>query len=78
METSLMAYYVELIATAIEDQLSDAWENAENHKASILEQIQEVKTVLDQLKIKTEQQQQKTTMPGKEGVQVGETVQITT
>jgi hypothetical protein len=77
METSLMTDDVELIATTVEDRLSEVWENAENHRASILEKIQEVKTVLEQLKVKTEQQQQKTTMPVKEGVPVGETVQIT-
>jgi hypothetical protein len=53
------------------------WENIENHRASILEQIQEVKTALEQLKVKTEQQQQKTTAPVKEGIPMGETVQIT-
>jgi hypothetical protein len=78
METSLTQDDVDLIATTVEDRLSDMWENVENHRASILEQIQEVKTALEQLKVKTEKQQQKTTTPVKEGIPMGETVQITT
>jgi hypothetical protein len=37
--------------------LSELWENDENHRASIMEQIQEVKNVLEELKIKEEKQQ---------------------
>jgi hypothetical protein len=44
METSLTTDDVELIATTVEDRLSEVWENVENHRASILEKIQEVKT----------------------------------
>jgi hypothetical protein len=58
METSLMTDDVELIATTVEDRLSEVWENTENHRASILEKIQEVKTALEQLRIRAEQQQQ--------------------
>jgi hypothetical protein len=61
----------------VEDRLSEVWENAENHRASILEKIQEVKTTLEQLRIRVEQQQQKKKMPAKEGALVGETMQIT-
>jgi hypothetical protein len=53
------------------------WENEKNHKVSILDKIQEVKTVLEKLKVKTENQKQKTEMPVKEGVLMGEIVQIT-
>jgi hypothetical protein len=59
METSLMADDVELIATKVEDRLSEVWENTKNHRASILEQIQEVKIVLEQLRIRVEQQQRR-------------------
>ena len=74
METSLTQENVELIATIVEDWLLDVWENIENHWASISEKIQEVKTVLEQLKVKTEKQQQKTTTPVKEGIPMGETM----
>jgi hypothetical protein len=37
METSLAIDDVELIATTVEDRLSEVWENVENHRASILE-----------------------------------------
>jgi uncharacterized protein (DUF342 family) len=69
---------VDFISTIVEDRMPDIWENVNNHKASILEQIQEVKNVLEQLKVKIEQQQQKTSVPTKEGISMGETVQITT
>jgi hypothetical protein len=54
METSLTEDDMELIAMTVEDRLSDVWENVENHQASILEQIQEVKIMLEQLKVKIE------------------------
>jgi hypothetical protein len=57
METSLTTDDVELIATTVEDRLSEVWENMENHRASILEQVQEVKTALEQLRIRAEQKQ---------------------
>jgi hypothetical protein len=77
METSLTTDDVEMIAMTVEDRLSEVWENVENHRASILEQVQEVKTVLEQLRIKVEQQQKEKPMPVREGAPVGETVQIT-
>jgi hypothetical protein len=54
METSLTTDDVELIAMTVEDRLSEVWENVENHRASILEQVQEVKTTLEQLRIRAE------------------------
>jgi hypothetical protein len=57
METSLTIDDVELISTTVEDRLSKVWENAENHRYSIMEQVQEVKTALEQLRIRTEQKQ---------------------
>jgi hypothetical protein len=39
MQTSLTTDDVEMIATTMEDRLSEVWENDENHWASILEQI---------------------------------------
>jgi hypothetical protein len=54
METSLITDNVELISMTVEDRLLEVWENAENHKASILEQVQEVKTALEQLRIREE------------------------
>jgi hypothetical protein len=68
---------MELIAMTVEDRLSNMWENDENQRASILEQIQEVKTMLEQLKVRTKKQQQKTTTLVKEGVLMGETMKIT-
>jgi hypothetical protein len=50
--TSLTTDDVELVATTIEDRLSEAWENVEKHRASIIEQVQEVKTALEQLNIR--------------------------
>jgi hypothetical protein len=78
METSLTKDKVELIATTVEDRLSEVWENAKNHIASILEQIQEVKIALEKLKVRMEKQQQKTTTLMKEGEPMGEIVHITT
>jgi hypothetical protein len=76
METSLTQDDVELIAMKVEERLSDVSEHTENHKDSILEKIQEVKTVLEYLKVKTEKKQQKITTPVKEGILMGETVKI--
>jgi gas vesicle protein len=42
IETSLTADDVELIAATVKDQLSEVWANVENHRASIMEQIQEI------------------------------------
>jgi hypothetical protein len=58
METSLTEDDVELIATIVKERLSEVWENVENQRTSILEKIQEVKTVLEQLRIRVEKQQQ--------------------
>jgi hypothetical protein len=67
---------VELKATTFEDRLSKAWENVEKHMASIIEQVQEVKTALEQLKIGIEQQQKDTPGKAMEGMPTGETVQL--
>jgi hypothetical protein len=40
METSLKIKDVELIAITVQDRLLEVWENAKNHRASILEQVQ--------------------------------------
>jgi hypothetical protein len=77
LETSLTTDDVELIATTVEDRLSEVWENAENHRASILEKIQEVKTALEQLRIRAEKSSKDKPTKTKEGVHVGETMQIT-
>jgi hypothetical protein len=68
METSLTTNDVDLIATKVEDRLSEVWENVENHRASIFKKIQEV--------IRKEQEQQNKKTPTKEGEPFGETVQI--
>jgi hypothetical protein len=39
LETSLTVDDVELIVMEVEDQFSEVWDNAENHRASIMEQI---------------------------------------
>jgi hypothetical protein len=54
MHTSLTIDDVEVIATIVKDKLSEVWENAENHRASILEQVHEVKTTLEQLRSRAE------------------------
>jgi hypothetical protein len=77
METSLIADDVELIATTVQDQLSEVWENVENHRDLILEKIQEVKTVLEQLRIRAEQSSEDKPTKTKEGVPIRETVKIT-
>jgi hypothetical protein len=46
LQTSLKTNDVELITTTIEDQLSKVWDNVEKCNASIMEQVQEVKTTL--------------------------------
>jgi hypothetical protein len=74
MATSLMTDDVEMIAMTVEDRFSKVWENTKNHRASILEKIQEVKTTLEQLRSREEHQQQKTTTLTKEGASIGETV----
>jgi hypothetical protein len=77
LKTSLTADDVELIAMTVEDRLSEVWENAENHRALILEQIQEVKTALEQLRIRGEKSSKDKPTKTKEEVLVGETVKIT-
>jgi hypothetical protein len=74
--TSLTTDDVELVATTIEDRLSEAWENAKKHRDSIIEQVQEVKTALEQLKIRAEQRQKDTPVKTMEGMPAGETMQI--
>jgi hypothetical protein len=49
---------------------------SENHRASILDQVQEVKTVLEQLKIRAEQQQKDKPVKAREGVPAQETMEI--
>ena len=46
--TSLTTYDVELVAMTIEDRLSEAWENDENHRDSIIEKVHEVKNTPEQ------------------------------
>jgi hypothetical protein len=77
METSLTTDDLDLIATTVEDRLSEVWENEENHRYSILEQVQEVKNALEQLRIKVEQQQKEKSTPVREGAPIRETVEIT-
>jgi hypothetical protein len=47
LHTSLTAYDVEIVATIVKYRLSEVWENAKTHRASIFEQVQEVKTALE-------------------------------
>jgi hypothetical protein len=78
MHRSLIKDDVELIATTVEDRLLEVWENVENHRVSILEQVQEVKTALEKLRIRKEKQQKDKPVQVKEGVSLGETMHITT
>jgi hypothetical protein len=43
METSQTTDDVELIATIVEDRLSEVWENVKNHRDSILEKYRRQK-----------------------------------
>jgi hypothetical protein len=67
---------VELVVTTVEERLAEVWENVEKHRASIADQVQEVKTVLEQLRIGAAQAPKETPMQAKEGVPVPETVQF--
>jgi hypothetical protein len=75
--TSLTTDDVELVATTVEDRLSEVWENVEKHRASIFEQVQEVKTMLEKLRIRAEQQQKDQAAQTMEGRPVEERVQLT-
>jgi len=55
MKMSLTADDIQLITTKVEHQLSEVWENPKKHRASIFEQIHEVKTALEHLRIKAKQ-----------------------
>jgi hypothetical protein len=41
---------VELVATTVEERLVEVWENVEKHRASIADQVQEVKIVAREVK----------------------------
>jgi hypothetical protein len=77
MEISLTTDDVEMIAIIVEHRLSKVWENEKNHHASILEQVQEVKTVLEQFRIKEGHQQKDKLAPVREGEPIREIAQIT-
>jgi hypothetical protein len=77
LETSLTTDDVELIDTIVKDRLSEVWENEKKHMDLILDQIQEVKTVLKQLRIRAEKSSKDKPTKTKEGVLVGETMKIT-
>jgi hypothetical protein len=76
MKTSLIAYDVELIITTVKYQLSKVWETVKNHRASILEKIQEVKTALEKLKIRAEKQQKDKPTQTRKGAHAEETVKM--
>jgi hypothetical protein len=67
---------VELLVTVVEERLVEVWENTEKHKASIADQVQEVKTVLENLRIEVAQAPKETPMQDKEGVSVPKIVQF--
>ena len=67
---------MDLVATIVEDRLDEVWENAEKHRASIFDQVQEVKTALEQLRIEVAQAPKETPTQAKEGVPVPETMQF--
>lgn len=67
---------MELVATIVEERLAEVWENAKKHRASIVVQVQEVKTALEQLRISAAQALKETPTQAKEGVPVLETVQF--
>jgi hypothetical protein len=77
LETSRTTDDFELIATTVEDQLSEVWENDESHRASIMEKIQKVKTMLEKSRIRVEQSSKDKPAQTKEGVLVVETMKIT-
>jgi hypothetical protein len=67
---------VELVATTVEEILVEVWENVEKHRALIADQVQEVKTALEKIRIGAAQAPKETPMQAKEGVPVPETVQF--
>jgi hypothetical protein len=67
---------VELVVTTVEERLAEVWENVEKHRASIIDQVQEVKTALEQLRIRASQEPKETPTQAKEAVPVPETVQF--
>ena len=73
---SLTPDNVELVVTTVEERLDDVWENVEKHMALIAYQVQEVKIVLEKLRIETVQEPKETPMQAKEGVPVLETMQF--
>jgi hypothetical protein len=65
---------VELVVTIVEERLAEVWENAEKKMASIVDQVQEVKTALDQLRIKETHAPKETLKQVKEGVTMPKTI----
>jgi hypothetical protein len=73
---SLTPNDVELVATIVEEILAEVWENVEKHKDLIVDQVQEVKIVLEQIRIGAVQEPKETPMHSKEGVPVPKTMQF--
>jgi hypothetical protein len=73
---SLTSDDVELVVTTVEERLAEVWENAEKHKDSIANQVQEVKVSLEKLRIRTTHAPKETPMQAKEGVLLPETMQF--
>jgi hypothetical protein len=65
---------VKLVVTIFEERLAEVWENVEKHRDSIVNQVQEVKTAMEQLRIGKKEAPKETPMQDKEGVSVLETV----
>jgi hypothetical protein len=53
---------VELVATTFEEILVKVWENTEKHRALISDQVREVKTALEQIRIGVTQAPKETPM----------------
>jgi len=68
---------VELVVTEVEEILVEVWDNVKKHKDAIADQVQEVKIVLDKLKIRVAHAPKETPMHAKEGVPVHEIVKFT-
>jgi hypothetical protein len=73
---SLTLDNVELVVTTVKERLIEVWDNVEKQRASIGDQVQEVKTTLEQLRIRAMQVPKETSMQVKERVPMPETVKF--
>jgi hypothetical protein len=71
---SLTLDNVDLVVTTVKEKLTEVWENAEKQRDSIVNQVQEVKTTLGQLRIGASQAPKETPTWAKDVVLVPKTI----